>query len=221
MLSRDIKLVITIFSAGYHLKTQILDSRKLTSQIELLLADKPAPGKDTALEQVIDLLYRQRGYSSIGIYAVLGDRILGLAYRGPALPCLEVAMGKGPIGAVVQSGQMSVSQLQLQFEGADSRVQSEVVVPIRMASRVLGAIDVESGRPDALGYHDQVLLRQVAALLAQYLTSHGKFLIQKLRMQSQAAGEGAGVQHKKAAPAPDRPAGAVAHKATVGEMLQA
>ncbi len=201
------------------MKTQILDSRKLVTQIERLLAEKPAPGKDTALEQVIDLLYRQRSYSSIGIYAVLGERILGLAYRGPALPCLEIAMGKGPVGAVIQSGQMNVSQLQLKFEGADSRVQAELVVPIRMARRVLGAIDGESGRPDSLGYRDQVLLKQVAALLAHYLTSNGKFLIQKLRMRSQVAAQDAGAQQKKAAPAPDRPA--VTRKATVGEMLQA
>jgi putative methionine-R-sulfoxide reductase with GAF domain len=190
------------------------------TEIECLLGQKPAPGRDTALEQVIDLLYRRRGYSSIGIYAVLGERILGLAYRGPALPCLEIALGKGPIGAAVQSGRMQVSQLQLQFEGQDRRMQAEVVVPIKLASRVLGAIDVESDRQDSLGYHDQVLLRQVAALVAQYLTSDGKFLMQKLRIQQTAAPD-ADVRQKKAAPAADRTAGTTGRKANVGEMLQA
>jgi putative methionine-R-sulfoxide reductase with GAF domain len=203
------------------LKTQILDSRKLLREIERLLAEKPAPGKDAVLEQVIDLLHRRRGYSSIGIYAVVEERILGLAYRGPALACLEIALGKGPIGAVVQSGQMSISQLQLHFEGKDPRMQAEVVVPIKLACRVLGAIDVESARPDSLGYPDQVLLRQVAARLAHYLTSKGKFLLQRLRIQSQAAAQDAGAQQQKAAPAPERSASAVNRKATVGEMLQA
>jgi putative methionine-R-sulfoxide reductase with GAF domain len=202
------------------LKTQITDSRKLVGLIERLLAQKPAPGKDTPLEQVIDLLYRQRGYSSVGVYAILGEKILGLAYRGPALPCLEIALGKGPIGAVVQSGQMSVSHLQLKFEGTDSRMQAEVVVPIKLASRVLGAIDVESDRPDSLGYHDRVLLKQVAERLAHYLTSNGKFLIQKLRIQSRAA-QDAGAGQKKGAPSPDRPASTATRKATIGEMLQA
>jgi putative methionine-R-sulfoxide reductase with GAF domain len=209
-----------MLSSGYHLKTQITDSRKLVGQMERILAQKPAPGKDTPLEQLIDLLYRHRGYSSVGIYAVLGEKILGLAYRGPALPCLEIALGKGPIGAVVQSGQMSVSHLQLKFEGTDSRVQAELVVPIRLASRVLGAIDIESDRPDSLGYDDQVLLKRVAALLAHYLTSNGKFVMQKLRIQSQVV-QGAASSQKKTTPAPDRTASTVTRNATVGEMLQA
>lgn len=210
-----------ILSSGYLLKTQITDSRKLVSQIERLLAEKPAPGKDAPLEQVVDLLYRQRRYSSIGVYAVLGERILGLAYRGPALPCLEIALGKGPTGAVVQSGHMIVSQLQLKFEGSSSKMQTEIVVPIKLGSRVLGVIDAESDRRDSFGYSDQVLLKKVAALLAQYLTSNGKFLTQKLRASSQTEGGDVGNRQKKAAPASDRPGTAGTRKATAGEMLQA
>jgi len=204
------------------LKTQIIDSRKLVKQIERVLAQRPASGKDAPLEQVIDLLYRQRSYSSIGIYAVSGQRILGLAYRGPTLPCLETALGKGPVGAVVQSGRTTVSQLQLQFEGAGSRLQAEIVVPIKLAGRVLGAIDAESDRLTSFGYRDQVLLKQVAALLARYLTSNGKSLMQKLRFRSLAAGrDAAGNQEKKAAPASERPATTGARKATAGEVLHA
>ena len=222
--------------------TKIIDSRKLVKQIERVLAQKPVRGKDAPLEQVVDLLYQQRRYSSIGIYALVGKKILGLAYRGPALPCLEVALG---IGIVAQSGVIKAApevspqvvpevnpaitpqtSQALQISVGYTDVKRGIVVPIKVAGRVLGVIDVESDRLESFSYHDQVLLKQVASRLARYLISNGKVVIQKLRMQSRAT-EGSSLatetnKDKKMALAVDRPLSghkASSLKATAGEML--
>jgi len=221
------------------LKTKKTDPRKLVKQAEHILAQTPARGKDSPLEQLAELLYRQRGYCSFGIYAVVSKKAsapayVPLAYRGPALPCLEVAMGKGSVDTVVQSGNMIVRQLQLQFEGAASRVHAEMAVPIKLAGRVRGVIDVEKDGLAGFAYHDQVLLKQVARLIARYLSSNGKVVIQKLRMQIQIAGQGQGIEvkgtdmnrdtNKKPGPAAENLASAAkasSRKTTAGEVLRA
>jgi|SRR5579859_1966315 len=212
------------------------DPRKLVKQAEHVLARVPARGEDSPLEQFAELLYRQRRYSSLGIYAVVDKKTPGpayvpLAYRGPALPCLEVALGKGNVDAVVQSGHVIVNQLQLQFEGEGSRLHAEMAVPIKLAGRVRGVIDVEKEGPGGFAYHDQVLLKQVARLVARYLSSNGKVVIRKLRMQIQTAGQGKEIDvnnkkdtNKKPGPAGDKLASAAkdsSHKTTAGEMLRA
>src|SRR5438105_6172057 len=60
-------------------------------------------------------------------------------------------------------------------------VKSEIIVPIKRAGRVVGVIDVESDRPNAFAYADQVLLRRVAMQLARFFTADGRLLLRKLR----------------------------------------
>lgn len=211
------------------MKTEIADSRELLQQIAQILSQSGGTGKEPPLEQVVELLYRKRRYTSIGIYAVIGQKAalsyVPLAYRGPVLPCIEVAMGKSRVDSVAHSGRVAVSQLRLQFEHAGSKVLGEVAVPIKVASRVIGVVDVESDRIAGFGYQDQVLLKQVALLLARYLTSNGKAVVQKLRMQqrsiagSQTSDRDATEIDKKAAPASDRALSS--RKAIAGETLHA
>jgi len=211
------------------LKNIIVDTRELLQQIEQILSQKGSAGQEAPLEQIVELLYQKRRYSSIGVWAVIGQKggpgYVPLAYRGPVLPCLELAMGRSRVDSVAQSGRAAVSQLQLQFDNTGSKILGEVAVPIKLANRVIGVIDVESDRIAGLGYHDQVLLKQVAFLLARYLTSNGKAVIQKLRMRprltagAQTNEHGAADTEKKAAPASDRASSN--RKAIAGETLHA
>ena len=217
------------------MKIKRTDPRKLVKQAEHILAQAPARGEDSPLEQLAELLYRQRGYSSLGIYAVVDKKAprpayVPLAYRGPALPCLEVALGNDKVDAVVRSGHMMVRQLQLQFEGAGSRLHAEMAIPIKLAGRVRGVIDVESEGAVGFAYQDQALLRQVARLVARYLSSNGKVVIQKLRMQMQIAGQRKEIDvnnkdtNKKAVPEADKLASAAkasSRKTIAGEVLRA
>jgi len=211
------------------LKTIIVDTRELLQQIEQILSQKGIVGQEAPLEQIVELLYQKRRYSSVGIWAVIGQKgrlvYVPLAYRGPVLPCLEIAMGRGRVDSVAQSGRAAVSHLQLQFDNTGSKLLGEVAVPIKLANRVIGVIDVESDRIAGFGYHDQVLLKQVAFLLARYLTSNGKAVIQKLRMRprstagAQTNEHGVADTEKKAAPASDRALSS--RKAIAGETLHA
>ena len=211
------------------MKTIIVDTRELLQQIEQVLSQRVTAGQEAPLEQIVELLYKKRRYSSIGVWAVVDRKgslgYVPLAYRGPVLPCLELAMGRSRVESVAQSGRPAVSQLQLQFNNSASKLLGEVAVPIKVANRVIGVIDVESERIAGFGYKDQVLLKQVAFLLARYLTSNGKAVIQKLRMQptsttaSQMNEHGAAETEKKAAPASDRALSS--RKAIAGETLHA
>ena len=209
------------------MKTIILDTRELLQQIEQILCRKETVGQEAPLEQIVELLHQRRRYSSIGVWAVIGQKggpgYVPLAYRGPVLPCLELAMGRSRVDSVAQSGRPAVSQLQLQFDNAASKLLGEVAVPIKVANRVIGVIDVESDRIAGFGYHDQVLLKQVAFLLARYLTSKGRAVIQKLRMRPRSTAGAQTNEHadteKKAAPASDRALSS--RKAIAGETLHA
>ena len=211
------------------MKTVIADSRELLHQIERILLQAGSASKEAPLEQVVDILFRKRRYSSIGIYAVIGQTTglsyVPLAYRGPVLPCLEVAMGKSRVESVAQTGHSAVSQLQLRFESTEAKLIGEVAVPVKVAGRVLGVIDVESERISGSGYHDQVLLKRVASLLARYFTSNGRAVLQKLRIARLSSASpklhnaGQGEIQQKAAPASDRAVSS--RKAIAGETLHA
>jgi hypothetical protein len=79
--------------------------------------------------------------------------------------------------------------------------KSEIVVPIKIASRTLGVIDVESDQANAFGSEDRVLLERVAQLLARFLTSKGKYLVRKAR---EAKESGLKTREEKHAPASEK-----------------
>jgi len=57
----------------------------------------------------------------------------------------------------------------------------EQVVPIKIAGRVLGSLRVQAEHETGLGRVDWVLLKDVAEILARYLTGKGKYLLRKTR----------------------------------------
>jgi len=72
--------------------------------------------------------------------------------------------------------------------GSDSgETRAELGVPIKIAGRVLGVIAVKSERSDAVGPEDRVLLKEVAARLARFLSGRGKYVLMKAREAAEAA----------------------------------
>lgn len=74
--------------------------------------------------------------------------------------------------------------------GVEPPNSSQIAAPIRIASRVLGELRAESGRENALSPNDRVLLKQVTARLARFLTSRGKVLMrhEREKQRGQVAG---------------------------------
>ncbi len=62
--------------------------------------------------------------------------------------------------------------------------RSKILVSIKLASRELGVLAVESDRENTFGAEDRVLLEGVADVLARFLAGKGKYLVRKARQIS-------------------------------------
>jgi putative methionine-R-sulfoxide reductase with GAF domain len=167
-------------------------AREVLAAIEKAL-DASKPGaKATPLGDVLDVLYEGRHYFWIGIYLVVGNEVRRQDFRGPVPPCHTFAFGKGNVGTTGQKGVMKVIPDVTEdptYSMCFREVKSEIVVPIRLVTRTIGVIDVESDQPNAFGAEDRVLLKRVALLLARFLTSKGKYIVRKAREADMRAGK--------------------------------
>ncbi|HZM08909.1 MAG TPA: GAF domain-containing protein [Candidatus Limnocylindrales bacterium] len=155
---------------------------------ELLAAFSPA-NDASPFDDVLKLLYDHRKYFWIGIYFVLGDKVVRQAMQGPMPPCHVFEFGKGNVGTTGQSGLVKVIPdvtADATYSMCFLEVKSEIVVPIRIGGRTLGVIDVESDCPNNFGSLDRMLLEGVAAMLARFLTSRGKVLVRHARERQDA-----------------------------------
>jgi L-methionine (R)-S-oxide reductase len=163
----------------------------LISTLKELLVFKPSVRASHVLEQVVEQLYEGRGYFWIGIYLAAGDNVIRQCFRGPAPPCHSFALGVGNVGTAGQKGIVKVIpdvSADPTYSMCFIETKSEIVLPLKIGSRILGVIDVESDRLDAFGSQERALLEQVAKLLARYLTTdQGKLLSRKAREKSHAA----------------------------------
>jgi putative methionine-R-sulfoxide reductase with GAF domain len=139
----------------------------------VLDAWKPSD-KHSPLDQVVELLAEGRSYESLSIYLVLGDRVK-LASHAGAIPASDsVAFGEGSVGSTAKNGITRVKDIAMNVPGGEP----ELAVPIKLAARILGVVDVQSTR---LTSSDNILVHEVAHLIARFLTSKGKRLVRKAR----------------------------------------
>lgn len=157
--------------------------------VKQLLVPGPKVNAEEALQRVVDELYEGRGYFWIGIYLAAGDKVIRQCFRGPVPPCHSFALGVGNVGTVGQTGITKVIpdvSADPTYSMCFPETRSELVQSIKIGSRILGVIDVESDRFDAFSSQERVLLEQVAELLARFLaTDQGKLLSRKAREASQ------------------------------------
>ena len=138
----------------------------------------------TPLDRVVRALYEGRHYFWIGIYLVIGETAVRQAFCGPVPPCHSFALGKGNVGTTGQRGITKVVpdvNEDPTYSMCFRDTKSEIVVPIKIATRVLGVIDVESDEPNAFGPEERVLLEEVAGLLGRFLVGDGKYILRHAR----------------------------------------
>lgn len=205
---------------------RIRPPREVLAALDRMLAAKVRPGKgNSPLEKTVEILYDQRRYFWVGIYLVAGERVVRQAFRGPAPPCHSFAFGKGNVGTIGESGFMKVIPDVSQdptYSPCFLETRSEIVVPIKIAGRVLGVIDVESDRLDAFGPRDRILLKQVAVRLARFLTATGKCYVRKAR-EAAAEAEPAPQTERGHPPASEKPAAVAAsapRRAVAGDQAR-
>jgi len=190
------------------LKTRIKSARLLLTEVQQILNRKPNSRPEATLEELVSLLQEQRRYLWIGIYLLSGNEAVCQAFRGPEPVRRSFSLGEGSVGGAAQSGTVKlVPDVAKSFGHAAClpQTKSEMAIPIKIASRVLGVLAVQSERPDAFSYPEQVLLRRLARQLTKFLvSSSGKLLLRKLRAQTAALVKPAA--ESKLNPAPDHSA---------------
>lgn len=162
--------------------------RELISSLKGLLVSNPRMNPEEILKEAVERLYAGRGYFWIGIYLAADDKVIRQCFCGPVPPCHSFAFGVGNVGTAGQTGVTKVipdASTDPTYSMCFVETKSELVQPIKIGTRILGVIDVESDRRDAFGSQEAALLEQVAQLLARYLTTdQGKLLLRKAREKS-------------------------------------
>ena len=129
-------------------------TRQLLADVDGVLAASQPSFHHSPLEDVIELLCRGRHYAWVGIFLAVGE-------NAP----------KHSLGA----GSDTPDQVTL------PETRSKILISMRLASRELGLLSVESDRENAFGAEDRVLLEAVADALARFLTGRGKYLARRAR----------------------------------------
>ena len=159
------------------------------------------------LESVVRALYDGRHYFWMGIYLVIGETAVRQAFCGPVPPCHTFKLGKGNVGTVGQVGTTKVVadvSSDPTYSMCFRETKSELVAPIKISTRVLGVIDVESEEPNAFSSEDRVLVERVAERLARFLTGNGKYVMRHAREEWLQSREGQKVQGNARAAADSR-----------------
>jgi putative methionine-R-sulfoxide reductase with GAF domain len=131
----------------------------LFAEIDCVLAASRPSFRGFPLQDVIELLFRGRRYTWVGIYLAAGatdQQLLGA-------------------GGEPHPGQM-----------ARPETKSKILVSMKMAGRELGVLDVESDQLNAFGPKDRVLLEKVANLLGRFLAGPGRYIVRKARTTAMA-----------------------------------
>ena len=131
-------------------------TRQLLADVERTLAANRPSFSHSPLEDVIELLCRGRHYPWVGIFLAAGENLpQHLLGAGGDLP-----------------GQVALAE-----------TRSKILISMKLASRELGVLSVESNHENAFGAEDRVLLEGVADVLARFLAGRGKYLARKARQQ--------------------------------------
>ncbi|MBI4478175.1 MAG: GAF domain-containing protein [Acidobacteria bacterium] len=141
------------------------------SRVRDALARETNPTR--ALESAVGLL--RAGvphYDWVGVYLLDGNELVLGPFAGRSSPHTRIPLGRGICGAAAcEQATIVVDDVttDTRYLACSPDTRSEIVVPIMRDGTVLGEIDVDSDQRAAFGPRDQVLLEEIARLLAEKL----------------------------------------------------
>ena len=130
--------------------------------------------KEKSVQQVVDFLQSNfEMYSWVGIYIVKNNMLqLGPWQGEQSTEHTEIPIGKGICGAAAKTGKTEI----VSDVHADNRylscffsTRSEIVVPIKKKSKIIGEIDIDSDTPDAFTKEDDLFLKEIADMLSEHI----------------------------------------------------
>jgi L-methionine (R)-S-oxide reductase len=116
------------------------------------------------------LIRARTGRRWVGIYEVAGGWVRNLAWNGPAPPAHPTfSADRGLTGAAIRAGGTVVSNdvsRDRRYLANQDSTGSELIVPVVVAGRVVGTLDVEAAERNAFDDGDRALFEAVAGALA-------------------------------------------------------
>lgn len=148
-----------------------MDYKNAERIIKKLLETQPS---STNLQDVVDFLYEGfEKYSWVGIYLVKGEVLVLGPWKGTqATEHTTIPIGTGVCGAAAKSGTTELVDdvsKDTRYLSCFLSTRSEIVVPIKKNTHILGEIDIDSDRPAAFDAHDAAFLEKVADMLSQHI----------------------------------------------------
>lgn len=134
--------------------------------------------------QITHLVYSSLGFDHVQLLLTDAEarRVSLVHAAGPHAEALLVhgfseTLGRGIIGRVAETGHMWMSQdvtHDSHFVGNTllPNTASELALPLRLANRVVGVLDIQSDRRDAFRHNDVFLLQTVADQIAPVIEQH-------------------------------------------------
>lgn len=160
----------------------------LAEVVEVLSAKTQAPGRDTPLQDVVDVIASGRHYFWTAIYLVVGEQVVCHASHGPHCSRPVVTLGEGIVGTVAKSGrhvlEADVSRNR-DYLKVFAETQSELAAPIKIGSHVLGVINIEHPQTHGLSTEDRIMAEEIGQQLALFLSGRGKYVLMKAREAAQ------------------------------------
>ena len=145
--------------------TQALD---LLTELRALLAGEPDPIANAA--NIASLIYaRVPRLNWAGFYFLQNDTLVLGPFQGlPA--CTRIPLGRGVCGTAAASNQTIVVDDVHDFPGhiaCDSASMSEIVVPLTIAGKLSGVLDIDSPERARFGPAERQLFEAIATLYAE------------------------------------------------------
>lgn len=127
---------------------------------------------------VLEIGRRLPHYNWVGFYmldpADPNTLVLG-PFRGAPTPHVRIPVSEGICGAAVaQRATVVVDDVAQdpRYLACSLETRSEIVVPLRAGSQIVGEIDIDSHTPAAFDQHDRAFLEECAAIVGRFIAHH-------------------------------------------------
>ena len=154
------------------------EPKELTPDLDALAAH--ATSTQDLMNGIATLFHKRLlKYNWVGFYMIekeaAGEILVLGPFKGSMTPHTRIQMNQGICAAAASSGKTVI----VDDVSADSRylacsveTKSEIVVPIFVAGKVVGELDIDSHFPAAFTNDDKTLCEHAAKLLGTWIESH-------------------------------------------------
>ncbi|EJZ23350.1 GAF domain-containing protein [Rhizobium sp. Pop5] len=145
--------------------------RQLAQQLEALLAGESDMIANAANASAL-MFQMMPDLNWAGFYFLKGGELVLGPFQGkPA--CVRIPVGRGVCGTAVKEGASILVEDVHSFPGhiaCDAASRSELVVPVRNGSDIIGVIDLDSPIPSRFDTDDQAGIERLAKIFAEATT---------------------------------------------------